>query len=89
MLFGRYALPVSVSVTEAIPYRTETVSRTPEQALEQAYAELETRLAAYSERGQLLRQDVRSEWTDNSLILHCTVYCIEDIAVQKEFEIVD
>jgi len=89
MLFGRHVLPVSICVTEAIPYRTEAAQRTPEQALELAYDALETRLSAFSEDAQLLRQDVRSEWTDDALILHCTVDCIENIAVQREFEIVD
>ncbi len=88
-LFGRHALPVSFTVTDAIPYRTESAQREPEEALTLAYGELETRLSDFSESGQLLRQDVTSEWTDTSLILHCTVYCIEDIAVQREFEIVD
>lgn len=88
-LFGRYTLPVGVFVTEAIPYRTEAAQRTPEQALDLAYSELESRLSTFSEDVQMLRRDVKSEWTDSSLILHCTVYCIEDIAVQREFEIVD
>lgn len=88
-LFDRYPLPVSLCVTEAAPYRTETRQRTQEEVLTLAYDALEERLSSFSEGTQLLRQEVVSEWTDTSLILHCTVYCIEDIAVQKEIEIID
>ena len=39
--------------------------------------------------GQLLRKDISTTLTESALILDCTVLCIENIAVQSEFEIVE
>ncbi|MBQ7346954.1 MAG: sporulation protein YqfD [Clostridia bacterium] len=88
-LFGRYPLPAGVSVTNELPYTLQTVQRTPEEALDAAYDALEEQLAALSGDVQLLRKDVSTELTDTALILHCTVSCIENIAVQSEFEIIE
>ena len=63
--------------------------RTPEQALELAYAQLARELGALSGGTQLLRKDISTTLTEGSLILDCTVLCIEDIAMQVEFEIVE
>ena len=86
-LFGSCVVPFGLTVTRSLPYSIETVARTHEQALELAYAELERELASLSEDVQLLSKNVKTALTDNSLILECTVTCIEDIAVQTEFEI--
>ena len=85
--FGLRALPFGLTVTSALPYTEHEASRTPEEALEMAYAELEHRLSALSDEVQLLRKDISTTLTETSLILSCTVSCIEDIAVQVEFEI--
>ena len=52
-----------------------------------AYAELAQSLSAFSEGAQLLEKQIETEWQYGVLILRCTVTCIENIAVQSEFEI--
>ena len=37
---------------------------------------------------ELIRKTVECEITDNAYILYCTVECIEDIAVMREFDYV-
>lgn len=88
-MWGRYPLPLSLSVTTVKPYTEQGFTRTPEEALELAYAELENRLMSLSDDAQLLRKDVTATITETSLILNCTVLCIENIAVQYEFEITE
>lgn len=88
-IFGVSSLPVGFTVSRALPYTTEEATRTPEAALELAYAELERQLGTLSSDAELLRKDISTTLTETSLILHCTVTCIEDIAVQSEFEITD
>ena len=89
LMWGRYPLPLSLSVTTVKPYTEQGFTRTPEEALELAYAELESRLMSLSDDAQLLRKDVTATITETSLILNCTVLCIENIAVQYEFEITE
>ena len=52
-----------------------------------AYAALEEQLSALSTEAQLLKKDVRYAMDGDVLILTCRVECIENIAVQQEFEI--
>lgn len=86
-LFDRYRLPVSLLVTKVHPYRLQSVRLTPDEALDAAYAALEEQLSALSTEAQLLKKDVRYAMDGDVLILTCRVECIENIAVQQEFEI--
>ena len=54
-----------------------------------AYAELDRRMATLSESIEVLSKAIRTEIGEESLILECTLSCIEDIAVQTEFEIIE
>ncbi len=86
---GEYALPLGLAVTTAIPYTTQPATRTPDEALQLAYAELDLLLGGLSDTSEFLRKDITTTLTDGSLILECTVSCIEDIAVQSEFDITE
>ena len=80
-------LPLSVKVEKCVPYSTVTATRTPDEALSLAYEELDRQLASLSDGAELLSKQIETTLTETALILHCTVTCIEDIAVQQEFEI--
>ncbi len=88
-LFGVSDLPLSFDVVTLQPYTLQPATRTHEEALELAYGELETYLSALSGDVQLLRKDVTTEITENALTLTCTLSCIENIAVQSEFEVIE
>ncbi len=88
-LLGLHSLPISWSVTTARPYTLSTVERTYEEAMHCAYAQLSRRLAILSVDAELLEKRIQTTMTDTELILVCTVVCIEDIAVQTEFEITE
>ena len=85
--FGTYPLPVSLSRLVAYPYRAETLTRAPEEALELAYLQLENELGAFSEGRELLRKQITTEVGEDAVRLTCTVLCIENIAERSEFEI--
>ncbi len=84
---GGTDLPLSLAAQYAHPYTVETVTRTEEEALHLAYADLERRLAAATEGMQLLSKTVQTTLTDTGVILECQVRVIEDIARQSEFEV--
>ena len=82
-------MPLSLSFERVLPYTLQTDTRTPEEALDLAYDELERQIAAFSDSSELLGKQISTTLTETSLILHCTVTCIEDIAVQQEFEMLE
>ncbi len=87
--FGLSDLPIGWTVTTAKCYRTEPITRTREEALNLAYAELEQELSALSPNVQLLSKAITTEWNDGSVRLVCTIRCIENIAEQSEIELTD
>ncbi len=85
----RHPLPVELTVSQILPYTVRTATRTPEEASALAYAELERSLAQLSDETQLLQKRITVTVTDTAVVLECTLECIEDIAVQHEFEIAE
>ena len=85
---GNNRLPLSLSRTEARPYHIEWQQRSAEEALLLCYEQLEETLASLSGEIQLLKKEIATEVGENSVILTCTITCIENIAEVKEFEIV-
>ena len=84
--FGLSDLPVSVTREEIRPYRLESAERTPEEALDLAYADLAQALSELSSDIRILRKEISTTISDTSLILTCHLYCLENIAMQVEFE---
>ena len=86
---GNNRLPVSVTRTEVRPYYTEWRERSTEEAVALCYRQLEQELSALSGEVQILQKDIVTEIGESSVVLTCTLTCIENIAVQQEFEIID
>ena len=80
-------LPLSLTVVRHRPYTESRAVRSYDEALALAYEELGVSLATLSEEAQLIEKQIETEWRDDAVILRCTVTCIENIAVQSEFEI--
>ena len=85
---GLHRLPFFLTRSVAYPYEMQSVTRTPEEASDVAYAELTAYLSALGEEVQLLQKRIVTTLSEDSLTLECTLYCIENIAEQSEFEIV-
>lgn len=87
--WGLPNLPLSFRRETRRLWRETEAERTPEEALELAYARLTEELAGLSDGAQLLSKRVETTLTESALILDCTVLCIENIAVQVEFDVTD
>ena len=85
---GENKLPISFSRTEARPYHLVERERSEEEALELCYAELAEQLVSLSGEVQLLQKQIVTEVGESSVVLVCTLTCIENIALVQEFEIV-
>jgi similar to stage IV sporulation protein len=88
-LLGSHTLPLGITVTKRIGYTEREAVRSPETALSLAYAELARELASLSERVDVIGKTICTEIGEESLILECRLSCIEDIAVQTEFEMIE
>ena len=82
------ALPLSLTVQYRMDYEVVEAERTLEEAQMLANAALSRRMALLATRAELLSKEISFVETETSLILDCQVVCIEDIAVQSEFEVV-
>ena len=85
---GRNRLPLSLSRTEVRPYHTEWRERSEEEALKLCYEKLSQELSSFSGEAQLLQKHITTQMGENSVVLICTITCIENIAGVQEFEIV-
>ncbi len=86
--FGPYALPFSLTAERAVFYEMQPYRRTAQEASDLAYAALEHALANLSDDAQLLRKSIVPTLTEDAFVLECTVVCIEDIAKQLDFEMI-
>lgn len=84
---GLRDVPIGLTVSTHKPYRTVTATRTEEEALALAYAQLDEALALHASTAEILQKSISTTMTDTALILDCSVRCIRDIAVQVEFEV--
>jgi len=85
--FGTHVLPLSLSFTVADCYTEETKTRTAEEAVSQAFSELDSMLAALSAEAEILSKSISQRMEDTGVLLECRLVCVEDIAQQQEFEI--
>ncbi|MBQ3640167.1 MAG: sporulation protein YqfD [Clostridia bacterium] len=86
---GMHDLPVSVLRRTYRPYILQSAERSPEEALEIAYEQLGNELSELSPDVQPIGKRVTTTITDTALILECHLTCVENIAVQNEFDVVE
>lgn len=86
---GDVSLPVSYRTVWYMPYTVETLTRTPEEATELAYLELARQIGELPGDADLIRKTVSATLREDALILDCVLVTIEDIAVERPFDIVE
>lgn len=84
---GMEKLPVSVLTTSALPYITESVLLTEEEALERARHDFYERLDTETNYTDTLSIEETYTVENSVLIYKCTVEAVQNIAVTAEFEI--
>ena len=84
--FGGDRLPVGIKTRCSVSYVSESCRHTENEAMELAYYRLNEIIGNELYEAEMLKKTIECEITDNAYILYCTVECIENIAVQQEFE---
>ncbi len=86
-LISGVGFPLSVRTVWYLPYEQSPYTRTYAEAEELAYIELARRIAALPGGAELLSKTVTVTRTPDSLMLFCTLTCVEDIAELREIEV--
>ncbi len=86
-LFGVLDTPFSWRTERYLEYETVSMTRTPKEAENLAYFNLESRLASLSENTILIKKTVTPYVREDRFLLHCVIVLIEDIAAISEFEV--
>ena len=77
-------IPIGYKKTEYSEYCDEAVKLSEEEAMERAFALLDSELRKMSDNIELLSKDVDFEITDEAYILKCRLVCIENIAIVRD-----
>ena len=81
-------LPLKCHTTTYLSYTYESLKRSPEQAIDIAYSELDAQISEIINDGAtILKKEVVGTVNDDSYILTCTLTLLEDIAETVEFEV--
>ena len=86
---GDVALPISVQTVWYMPYTIEVAERTSSEAEELAYFELSRQIGEIPGGAELIRKTITTRLTDTAFYLECELVCVEDIAVERPFDIVE
>ncbi len=81
-------LPLKWCTTTHLGCTYEVHTRSPEQAMDMAYLELDAEIGEMVDRGcTVLKKDVIGEIKDSSYVLTCTLTMLENISETVEFEV--
>lgn len=78
--------PLEINTVKYLEYENKVVRRTYEEAEELAYFKLAELMGQEKDR-VVLRKIITPTITEDSVILKCTLVCLEDIAKLSEFEV--
>lgn len=81
------SLPISLRTECYFPYELRERKRSYEQAQSLAYYELESKISQTVSDGILLRKVITPTLTENACLLHCRIWCLEDIARVSPFSV--
>lgn len=88
-IFGISSLPLEITKTTYYEYTNIEEELTPQTAQELAYAELRDRLDALLSGAELVNKSTKSHYDGEYFYLDCSIYCIEDIAKEQEFYVLE
>lgn len=87
VLFDRVKLPLVLTWNVRKEYTEKTVMLTNEEAAKEAELQLSRILTEELYDSEVLERSVKEEVTESSYKLICEVYCLTDIALEKEIEV--
>lgn len=86
VLFDRVRLPFVLTKTSRFEYTEETIILDEDSARKEAEIQLSKTLAEELKNSDVLERSVEETVTDEGYKLTCKVYCITDIALEKEIK---
>ncbi len=87
VLFGKIKLPIIIDETANREYVMKTVTLDEEEARHEAEKEMTKLLLKELSDSEVLERRTEVEITDRSYRLICEVYCLTDIALEKEIKV--
>ena len=85
MIFGKISLPINTLTKTYYVYELKEIIITPAQAVDIAFAELRGELDKELKNAEMISKNVSVKYDENCYYLTCDLYCLEDIAINKEF----
>ena len=86
-ILGVANIPIEVVTTVYYEYKIEDITHTLQEASDLAYAELTSQLENALLNAELISKSLSTSYDDDYFYLNCKIYCLEDIAEEKEFYI--
>ena len=84
-LLGVSDIPIEVITTVSYEYKIDDIIYTKEEALDLAYASLTSQLEVALHNSELISKSIVTSYDNDFFYLNCKIYCLEDIAEEKEF----
>ena len=84
VLFDRIKLPFVITTKTRLEYVDKVVALTKEEAKAEAERDMARLLVEELRDSEILEKKTEEEYTDTSYKLKCEVYCLTDIAYEKE-----
>jgi len=84
-ILGISKIPIEVTTSTKYEYTLEDINYTIEEAVDLAFAELRMQMDRHLENSELVSKAIETDYNSECFYLRCKLYCLEDIAVEKEF----
>ena len=84
-VFGITDLPIEITTTTYYEYFLEEVSYTKAEITDLAFIELRRQIDIQLKNAELVSKKVSMRYDSECFYLDCELYCLEDIACEKEF----
>ncbi len=88
-LLGVSNIPVEMITTTYYEYFLEDVCYTKSQVTDRAFVELRKQIDLQLKDSELISKEISMHFDGDYFYLDCELYCLEDIAVEKEFFLTD
>ena len=85
ILFGMHELPITIHKTEHFLVETQEKIYENQEMVDLAFAELNEKMSKELENAQIVSKSVKTYYQNDTFILECDLYCVEDIAKEVEY----
>lgn len=84
-IFGVSQIPIEITTNTKYEYTVEDVNYTVSEAVDIAFVELREQMDQQLKDSELISKTVETDYDSEYFYIRCKLYCLEDIAVEREF----